>query len=123
MREKKKILIVEDEYLLAELLQRYLEPLGHAVCKAVATGKQAIASAAREQPDIIFMDIRLAGGMDGIEAAQEIGVRYAIPIIFMTGYADPKVEQRARELNPVAYLLKPIGPPEIKSAIASAFKD
>ncbi len=122
MREKKKLLIVEDEFMLAALMRRNMELLGHEVCESVATGEEAIESAKREQPDIVLMDIRLAGGMDGIEAAQEIGDRYGIPIIFMTGYSDPLVEQRARELDPVAYLLKPVGPLEIEAAIASAFK-
>ncbi|MCP4541468.1 MAG: response regulator [Chloroflexi bacterium] len=112
-----KILIVEDEFLSAFALQSKLKQLGHKVCKPVPTGAKAIASAEREQPDIILMDIQLVGSMDGIEAAREIMSRQAIPIIFMTGYADKDVVERAMKLNPVAYLMKPLQMYELEAAI------
>ena len=114
---KKKILIVEDEFLAALVLKRNLKLLGHEVCEPVATGEEAIKSAAREKPDIILMDIRLAGEMDGIEAAQEISSRYQVSIIFTTGYSDQDFMEQVNKLNPVACLIKPVHIPDLVSAI------
>ncbi|MEE8389851.1 MAG: response regulator [Anaerolineae bacterium] len=122
MKQKIKILIVEDEALFVIRVEKDLKNLGYQVCKPVATGEAAIKSAAEEQPDIVLMDVRLASKMDGIKAAQEIRARREIPIIFMSGYSDQEVERRARELNPVAYLVKPVQIRDIESAIASVFK-
>jgi CheY-like chemotaxis protein len=68
------------------------------------------------------MDIRLAGALDGIEAARKIA-RYAVPIIFMTGYSDEETVKQAQELRPLAILTKPVGPPEIMAVIDAALKD
>jgi DNA-binding NarL/FixJ family response regulator len=66
------------------------------------------------------MDIRLAGALDGIEAAREIGARYAIPIIFMTGYSDEETVKQAQALHPLAILTKPVGPSEIIEVVDAA---
>ena len=118
-----KLLIVEDEFFVATLLQRNLELVGYQVCELVGTGEEAIERAEKEQPDFIVMDIRLAGEMNGIEAAREIHKRFQIPIIFMTGYSDKETIAQARELNPLACLVKPITPDHIKSVIDSALVD
>jgi CheY-like chemotaxis protein len=123
MKEKISILIVEDEFLAALVLKRNLKLLGYEVCELVATGEEAIESAAKEKPDIILMDIRLAGEMDGLEAAQEIISRYKVPIIFITGYSDEDLMERAKKLNPGAYLIKPVHMPELESAIDSIFDE
>jgi len=112
-----KILIVKAEFLAAFALQDKLKLLGYQVCEPVPTGAKAIASAEQEQPDIILMDIQLVGNMDGIEAAREVMSRQAIPIIFMTGYADKDVAERAMKLNPLAYLMKPLKMHELEAAI------
>ncbi len=117
-----KILLVEDEFLIAALLQRKLQLVGYEVCELIGTGEEAVEQAEKEQPDFILMDIHLAGEMDGIEAAQEIHQRFQIPIIFMTGYSDEKIVAQTRDLNPLAYLVKPVTPDHIKPVIDSALK-
>ena len=97
-----KLLIVEDQFLIAELLQMNLKLAGYQVCELVGTGEEAIQQAEKERPDFILMDIHLPGKIDGIEAAQEISQRFQIPIIFMTGYSDEKMMAKAKELNPLA---------------------
>ena len=82
---KIKVLIVEDEAILGLLLSRSLGRLGYEVGEPIATGEEALRRTEQEQPDVVLMDIRLAGAMDGIEAAREITARYGTPIIFMNG--------------------------------------
>ncbi len=112
-----KIMVVEDEALSAMIMCKILENRGYTVCKPVATGEEAVVSAIAEKPDIIFMDICLAGEKDGIQAAQEIGEIYNIPIIFVTAYSDTDVKKRAERLKPAAYLNKPVGIDQMQSAI------
>ncbi len=117
MAEKITVLIVEDEAMAALMLKKILDLLGYQVYEPVATGQDAISSAEKEKPDVILMDIRLPGDIDGIQAAQEIVSRRKIPIIFMTGYMDEEILQRARALNPAACLTKPMHMNKIKSII------
>ena len=117
-----KLLLVEDEFLIAALLRRNLMLVGYDVCELVSTGEEAVERAEQEQPDFILMDVRLGGKMDGIEAAREIHQRFQIPIIFMTGYSDKERVAQAKELNPLAYLVKPVTPDDIKPIIDSALK-
>lgn len=112
-----KILVVEDEFLIAKLLSKNLELTGYEVCKPVATAREAIQSAGQENPDVVLMDIRLSGPVDGIEAAREIIFRYNIPIIFTTGYIDDQMLYRTKELGPLAVLIKPVTPDQIKPII------
>ncbi len=103
-----RILIVEDEVFLAMGLEMILTKAGYEVCQTVATGEDAVIAVQQESPDVILMDIRLAGDIDGIEAARQIQACSKTPIIFMTGYSDNAVENRARKLNPLAYCTKPV---------------
>jgi two-component system, response regulator PdtaR len=112
-----KIMVVEDEVLSAMIMCKTLENRGYAVCKPVATGEEAVVSAIAEKPDLIFMDICLAGEKDGIQAAREIGEIYNIPIIFVTAYSDTDVKKRAERLNPAGYMNKPVGIDQMQSAI------
>jgi CheY-like chemotaxis protein len=119
MDAKLKLLIVEDEYLVAFHLQEQLRKLGYDAGQLVATGEEAIKSVDKEQPDVILMDMRLAGEMDGLQTAHQIRARFEIPIIFLTGYSNQDVKERVRTLNSVTCLVKPVTPPEIEAAIAS----
>lgn len=116
-----RILIVEDEAMNAMFFKMILSRAGHSVHKVVGTGEEAVSSAIEDAPDLILMDIRLAGKMDGIEAAEIIKSNNNIPIIFMTGYQDKGHMERAKCLNPVKYFIKPINTEELLSAINSAF--
>ncbi|MDP8200664.1 MAG: response regulator [Candidatus Tenebribacter burtonii] len=122
MKKKVKILIAENEVIIAQCLKMELELKGYEVCNFVATGEEAIIEAKEENPDIILMDINLLGFIDGIDAAKEITKSKKIPIIFMTGYNDIAFFERAQKVNPVAYLEKPVEIYDIEPIIESIFK-
>jgi len=112
-----KILIVEDEKIIALDLQRRLERFGYSVAGMASEGPAAVALAKEREPDIVLMDIMLAGEMDGIEAAAEIRKRYGIPVIFLTAYTDEKTLERAKEVEPFGYILKPFKERELYTTI------
>jgi len=115
--EKAKILIVEDEAIIAKDLQWRLEGMGYDAPLIVATGKEAVDKAHAIRPDLILMDIMLLGPMDGIEASKQIRSEIDIPIIYLTAYADEEVLERAKITGPFGYLIKPIGDRELHSNI------
>ncbi len=102
------ILIVEDEAITAMLLKRGLEKAGFSVFVPIATGEAAVEIAKTNYFNLILMDINLADRMDGIEAAESIRRFSDTPIIFMTGYRDDAIVDRAMHTNPAAYLVKPV---------------
>jgi DNA-binding NarL/FixJ family response regulator len=106
--EKTRILIVEDEILVALGLKMVLEGAGHSICGTAVSGEDAIAAAARDRPDVILMDIRLLGAMDGVEAAQRIAAFLPARVVFVTGYDDPGLKERALLVHPLAILSKPV---------------
>lgn len=103
-----RFLVVEDEVITAMCLEMELKRAGYTVCQRVVSGEEAVASAVQHRPDVVLMDIRLAGKLDGIEAAQEIQTATGIPVIFMTGYPDDAVIARANQLNPLGFFIKPV---------------
>ena len=103
-----RILVVEDEILIAMCLEMELIKAGYEVCSRVTNGEEAIVLATQDAPDLILMDIRLADDIDGIEAARTILASSQIPIIFMTGYPDKEHAERAKQLNPLGYFIKPV---------------
>jgi len=117
MADKFKVLIVEDELLTAKSLKMGLEKLGLDVFDPIAKGEDSVPVAIQENPNLILMDIRLAGGLDGIEAAEEILIKKKIPIVFMTGYATEEIKERVLKTNPVDYLEKPVDINKIKQII------
>ncbi|MEH1913636.1 hybrid sensor histidine kinase/response regulator [Nostoc sp.] len=102
-----KILIVEDEQLVADDLRETLEYLGYNVPALVASGEEAILIAETLQPDLVLMDIRLEGEMDGIEASLEIQSRFNLPVVYLTANADRATLERAKISQPFGYILKP----------------
>jgi len=102
-----RLLIVEDEAIVARDLQGRLKRLGYQVCAIVASGAGAIEAASQHRPDLVLMDIVLKGDMDGIEAAEVIGRDYEIPTVFLTAYADQQTLQRAKLTVPLGYIVKP----------------
>jgi CheY-like chemotaxis protein len=123
MKQPVRILVVEDEAITALALELGLTDAGYAVCKKVVTGEEAITSAKQEHPDVILMDIRLAGEIDGIEAAQQIRASASIPIIFMTGYPEKNLAERAEQVNPLGYFIKPINLHDLKPIIDSVLRE
>ncbi|MCL1470540.1 hybrid sensor histidine kinase/response regulator [Argonema antarcticum] len=116
----KKILIVEDEIIVAEDVAVRLRKLGYIVTDIVTTGEEAIERAEQSQPDLILMDIVLEGDIDGIIAAEEIRNRFNIPIVFLTAYADEKTLQRAKLTDPFAYIIKPFHQKDLQANIEIA---
>lgn len=117
---KAKILVVEDERILAIGIKRKLESLGYSVTGMASSGKEAIENAKETNPDLILMDIVLKGNMDGIETAGQIINLYNIPIIYLTAYADDEILERAMITEPYGYLLKPFNVSELKANIEMA---
>jgi len=117
---KAQILIVEDDSIIVMELEDRLYSLGYTVCSATAYGEEAIDKAAELGPDLVLMDIRLKGAMDGIEAAAEIRERYDIPVVYLTAYADTNTLQRAQITEPYSYLIKPFEERELQIAIEMA---
>jgi diguanylate cyclase (GGDEF)-like protein/PAS domain S-box-containing protein len=118
--DNERILIVEDEKIIALDLQRRLERFGYTVCDMASDGLDAVHKARESKPDIILMDIMLAAmesGIDGIEAAKRIKDELRIPVIFLTAYADEKTLGRAKEAEPYGYILKPFKERELYSTI------
>ncbi|MBI5632331.1 MAG: response regulator [Nitrospirae bacterium] len=118
--EKIKILIVEDEAIIARDLQKRLENQGYIVTSASATGEDAIRRAGTESPDLVLMDIVLLGDMDGIDAAGQIRALYDIPVVYLTAYADEGILERAKVTEPFGYILKPFDDRELRSVIEMA---
>jgi CheY-like chemotaxis protein len=118
--EQARILIVEDEPMVASILKRRLEVLGYQIAGMVDNGTDAVASAGEVEPDIVLMDIFLPGGLDGIEAARRIREKYAIPVIYLTAFADDTVIQEAKLTQPFGYILKPFSDRDLYSTLEMA---
>ena len=114
------VLIVEDEGIVALDIQDRLVRLGYRVCSRAVSGQEAIEQAAAHKPDLILMDIRLQGAMDGIQAANTIRSFMSIPIIYLTAYADRETLQRAKITEPHGYLIKPFEERELFISIEMA---
>lgn len=117
-----RILIVEDERIVARDIAKRLQKLGYSVVDSVATGEEAIAKAAVTNPDLILMDIHLKGEMDGIEAAEQIGSQHQVPIVYLTAYADEDTLQRAKVTEPFGYVVKPFDEQDLHVAIEIALR-
>lgn len=115
-----RILVVEDESVIAFDLELQLTSLGYQVVGVVANGMDAVVRAGESCPDIVLMDIHLEGGMDGIEAARLIRERYRIPVVFLTAYAEEGTLQRAEASQPYGYLIKPCDGRELHATLQMA---
>lgn len=101
------IILVEDDRIIAMEVSDRLEAMGHKVISILDNGEKAVDEILDKKPDLVFMDIRLDGKMDGIDAAQKIHDKQNIPIIYLTAYSDETTLQRAKLTNPAGYMLKP----------------
>ena len=117
---KTRILIVEDENLVAWNIRNMLVSLGYEASAVVSTGEMAIQKARETHPHLVLMDIVLKGEMDGIAAAQEIWEEFSIPVVYLTAYADETTLERAKVTRPFGYLLKPFEEKELQSTIEMA---
>lgn len=117
-----RVLIVEDEILIAEELRERLSRFGYSVIAAVDSADEGIAIATRELPDLVLMDIRLKGEKDGVQAAIEIRQQVDIPIVYVTAYSDRQTVDRAKQTEHDAYILKPFHRSELQSTIEVAMQ-
>jgi len=115
--KRPRIMIVEDEWIIANDIKNCLVDLGYMVTSIVATGKEAVSAAAADQPDLILMDIMLRGEMNGIDAAREIRKSQRLPIIYLTAYDNQYLVEQAKQTENYGYLLKPFKDRELHIAI------
>jgi|WetSurMetagenome_2_1015567.scaffolds.fasta_scaffold00010_20 two-component system, response regulator PdtaR len=115
-----KILVVDDEAIITMQLEERLHAMGYTVAGMAASGEDAIEKARRLSPDLILMDIVMPGKLNGIEAAQAIISELDIPVVFVTSYADDAIIEKAKQVRPYGYIVKPFNELEIKAAIEVA---
>jgi PAS domain S-box-containing protein len=115
-----KVMIVEDDRIVARDIRAQLSRMGHSVVGVTGSGEEAVILAATEQPDLVLMDIRLEGEIDGIEAAQRIRSKDRIPVVFLTAYGNEEIMRRASLTEPFGYLLKPFEEPQMRTVIQMA---
>ena len=119
--DKIRLLIVEDESLVARDIENMATSQGYEVCGIATSAEQALALASETRPDIILMDVIIRGALDGIAIAEKIWDAYHIPIIYVTAYADEHTLKRAKITEPFGYILKPFDERELKIAIEMAY--
>lgn len=117
---KARIVVVEDEIVVARDLQHTLVRLGYEVPATAASGQEALERVAAAQPDLVLMDIHLSGPIDGIEAAEQIRQRHGLPVVFLTAHSDEATFRRAQITEPYGYVLKPFEERELEIAIGMA---
>src|SRR5688572_8566005 len=117
---KPRIMIVEDERITAEDIHDILTHLGYNVTAVVSSGEEAIREAGRTKPELVMMDIRIKGDMDGIEAARQIREQFDIPVVYLTAHADGETLKRAKVADPLGYLVKPFQESELQASIEMA---
>lgn len=121
MNENIKILIVENEIIISHHLKLELTQEGYKI-RICASGEEALVIAKEEKPDLIILDIKLSGKIDGIKTAEKINKSSKIPIIFVTGYSRKELANRLRKIKFIAYFEKPFSMPDLKTTISSALE-
>jgi len=121
---KAKILIVEDDGIVAMDIEKRLKNFGYDVCGKISYAEKAIEAVKEVNPNLVLMDIVLKGEMDGIEATKTIQSRYGVPVVFLTAHADEEKFERAKVTTPFGYIIKPFRNKEFKNTIEMAlYKD
>lgn len=117
------ILVVEDDFLVAMQIEAALTDAGFTLIGTAASGEEAISIAASTRPTLVLMDIRLAGRMDGVDAALALFRKHRIRCIFATAHHDPEVRRRAAPAEPLGWLQKPYTMPGLLAAVRQGFAD
>ncbi len=115
-----KIYIIEDDALIIDDLKNFLTKAGHSIIGTFAKGENALLEIEKETPDVILMDIKLEGYIDGIETAAIIKFKYNIPIIYITAFSTDKFIERSQRTEPISYILKPFSEEDVLNAIDKA---
>ena len=103
-----KVLIVEDDFMLCLINKKSIELIGHTVVATAANGADAVEEAKKHKPDVVLMDLRLDGEMDGIDAMNEIAKFSNVPVIYLTGNSDEINKKRAAKTNVLGFCVKPV---------------
>lgn len=120
MNGKDKILIVEDDSIIAITIEGRLREFGYQVVGRAATGPDAIKKALELKPDLVLMDIHLRGPIDGIDAAETIYGIHNIPVVYLTAFSDEATLERAQKTSPFGYIVKPFSDTTLKTTIRLA---
>ena len=115
--EQVRILVVEDESIVAFDLKQHLEQAGYEVCGIFSSGEDTLANFGTILPDLVLMDIKLKGKLDGVQTASIIKDEYNIPVIFLTAFADDETLERAKITEPFGYIIKPFEERKLKTTI------
>ena len=115
-----KVLIVEDELLVAEAMLHFLGHAGHNVVGIAKDEVSALSQAAAENPDVVLMDVRLAGASDGIKTAQKMQAQQPVDVVFVTASGDPRTRARTAAAQPAGFIVKPFSSEELLNAVATA---
>ncbi len=118
--ENNRILVVEDEHIVALDIKMHLENYGYSVPAVYATGEEVLVNFELVDPLLVIMDIKLQGRLDGLDTAREIKRRYRVPVVLLTAHADEATVERAKESQPFGYIIKPFEERELRTAIVVA---
>ncbi|PZM08036.1 response regulator [Rhizobium tubonense] len=114
------VLVVEDDSVVSRAIQQQLQRIGYTIAGTATSGEEAVELATKRKPNIVLMDIRLEGTLDGIEAADIIRERWRIPVVFLTAYADNETISRANHAEPFGFLPKPFEELQLRTSIEMA---
>jgi len=112
------VLIVEDDFVLGLLNRKTLELMGHTVVASATSGLKAIESTKKHNPNVILMDLRLDGSLDGIDTMNEIAKFSDVPVIYLTGNSDEISKERASKTNMLGFCVKPVHFEELKALLS-----
>ena len=118
-----RIMIVEDSLVAALELEELLCENGYEIAGTAESGSEAILKAEKTAPDLILMDIKLSGKMDGIDVANKLNGKINVPIVFLTGHSESKIVERASRAHPAGFILKPFNGAQIRAAIEVALRN
>lgn len=122
LKRPTRILIVEDEVITATAIERSLKKLGHEVTGIAISAEEAVDKATATDPDLVLMDVRLKGAMDGISAAQRIQAILDIPVVYLTAHSDPETLKRVLHSKAYGYITKPFTEEHLRDAIQQALQ-
>ncbi len=121
-RQSTKILVVEDELITSIDIVQYLQDFGYEVVGIASYGEVALEKVAELHPDLVLMDIKLKGYVDGVETAKQIQALYDIPVVYLTAHSDEQTLQRVKQTTHYGYIVKPFNKAELRVTIEQALQ-
>lgn len=118
----KNILLVEDEFIIARMIENHLENMGYTSNEIAMSGEQALQAFQDTNFDLLLVDIKLSGELDGIETVKKIREHSSVPVIYLSGNSDRQTFERSKQTHPVDYLLKPLKMEQLQESIEKTLK-